>query len=234
MTSTSGRVRASGKTAAEEEAKRISEESDDDVTAAIEEESTEKPLAQWRTPGFARMRIDWRGDDVAVIHKVQHDVDARVAALFVDAYQVLSDIYDIVREPEVGPDGVIRRDPITGFIIWKRTESGAYIEDWNQLTKVEAKDFMFRITTRQFDWRQRATNAWGEAMMAKAQWEERFAIAFDAPMRDTVQGREAKGRIDAADERYFAIFVTLFSKKCDAIVESMDKLAARMETFLRY
>lgn len=234
MTSTSGQVRASGRTQAEEVAEEIFENLDDDATAEIEKEVTEEAKAKWRTPGFARIRVDWLGNEGDVVQRVQRDVEDRVRNYYLDAYEILSDIYDLVREPERDINGQEVRDPHTGFIVWRRSPTGSYVEDWNKLTKTEAKDYMFRISTRQFEWRQRAANAWGEAMFAKAQWEERFSIAYNAPLRDTIDGRTAHGRVEAADERYFAIFVTLFSKKCDALVETMDRLAARMESFLRY
>ena len=39
--------------------------------------------------------------------------------------------------------------------------------------------------------------------VARAAWEERFAISYDAPLAGTIDDRTAVGRIESADERYF-------------------------------
>jgi hypothetical protein len=80
-----------------------------------------------------------------------------------------------------------------------------------------------------FGWEQRAADAWGEAMFAKAQWEERFAIDYDAPFTGTIEDRTAKGNIGAREERYFAIFLSLYSRKADAVVRSLALLGQRLK-----
>ena len=71
-------------------------------------------------------------------------------------------------------------------------------------------------------------------MFAKAQWEERFSIAFDAPMSGTVDDRRAAGNIDAREERYFAIFLSLYSRKADSIVRSMELLSQRLRDSMTF
>src|SRR5690606_17125557 len=119
-----------------------------------------------------------------------------------------------------------------GFTIWHKTPSGSYEEDWSRLTRKEKENLLFTITTRLFDWQQRAADAWGESMFAKAVWEERFARDFNAAMTGTVEDRRAHGNREAADEKYFAIFVTLYSRKADAIVRTMELLAQRIKDSL--
>lgn len=221
----SGTVRASGESAAVEESKEEVEK----LPEPIEVELPEEREKTFRTPGFARMRLDWSSDDRKVIQHAQGVVEGRIIANFIDAYQVMHEIYDLVRTPEVDPEtGEIKTDQ-WGFRVWKRTESGSYEEDWSKLTLREKERFLFTITTRLFDWEQRAADAWGEAMFAKAQFEERFAIAFDAPMHGTVDDRRAKGNIDAREERYFAIFLTLYSKKSEAVVRTVALIAQRIK-----
>ena len=88
---------------------------------------------------------------------------------------------------------------------------------------------MVDLTINLVFWEQRAADAWGESMFAKASWEERQAIGYDAPTRGTVDDRHAKGTIDSREERYFAILQAYRSRKADAMVRSMERLAQRLK-----
>jgi hypothetical protein len=186
-----------------------------------------------KTPGFSRMRTEWHGPDATQVASLKHIVDGRILHLFPDAFVLMNDLYDRVRVPEGNPTtGEVLTDAY-GFPIWKRTESGAFIEDYSVLGIKDREDFLFRITTNIFEWRQVAADMWGEAMFSKAQWEEAYAIGFDGPVgRLTVDDRTNKGRLHSRDERYFAIFVTLLSKKADSIVASMELLGQRLKDTL--
>lgn len=222
----SGQTRASGERASEEEAKEQSEAMTEPIESEVLPEERER---SFRTPGFARMRTDWRSDDRPVIEHARAVVDGRILANFQDAYQVMYQVYDLVRTPEVDEEtGEVVTDQ-WGFPKWKTTVSGSYEEDWTRLTLKEKENLLFTITTRLFDWEQRAADAWGEAMFAKAQFEERFALAFDAPMSGTVDDRKAAGNIDAREERYFAIFLTLYSRKADSVVRTLALLGQRLK-----
>lgn len=224
----SGQVRASGETTAEEITKEESEKLEEPINPELPEEREK----QFRVPGFQRLRINWRNDEWAIVQRAKDAVDGRITNNFLDAYQVMHEVYEVVRTPAVDTEtGEIQTDQF-GFTIWQRTSSGSYEEDWTRLTRKEKENILFTITTRLFDWQQRAADAWGEAMFAKAIWEERFAIDFEAPMAGTVEDRRARGNKEAADEKYFAIFVTLYSRKADAIVRTMELLAQRIKDSL--
>lgn len=224
----SGQTRASGELASTEEAQIEIEKMDEPVEVELPEEREKT----FRTPGFSRMRLDWRGDDSLIVQRAKIIVENRIVHTFQDAYEIMNQVYDVVRTPEVDEEtGEIKTDQF-GFRIWKLTPSGSYEEDWSRMTLKMKEHFLFTITTRQFDWEMRVADAWLEAMFAKAQFEERFSIAFDAPRTGTVDDRRAKGNIDAREERYFAIFLTAYSRKAEALVRTLDKLAQRIRDSL--
>jgi hypothetical protein len=185
----------------------------------------------FRTPGFQRMRLDWRSDDRAVLSNVKTSAESRLLKEFPDAYRMLGRVYDIVRTPEVDEHGDPKRD-FHGWPIWKRGLTGGYEEDFTRLTYKQKEDFLFAITTHLFEWQQLAADAWAEAMFAKAQWEERFSMGYEGPMSGTVQDRTASGRLDSREERYFALFMSLYSRKVDALVRSMELLGQRIKDSL--
>lgn len=219
------KTRASGLTAAEEEAKEVVEESFADPAT---EDPGEERKVTFRTPGFSRMRTDWNGDDALVLSRVQMVIEDRIVTTFADAFSLMHEVYEVVRTPLTDAEGNIQRDRF-GFPIWRRTPAGSFEEDWTRLGTKERENFLFQITTRIFDWEQRAADAWTEAMLAKAIYEERFSIAYDAPKTGTIDDRTARGKTDAADERYFAILMAAYSRKADALVRSLALLGQRLK-----
>lgn len=181
-----------------------------------------------RTPRFSRMRFDWDSRDRQIISSSRSVVDRRMVTEFHDAFQMMGEIYDIIRNPVIGDDGHPVLDD-AGFVVWERNDFGGYVEDFSRLTHHQRRHYIGIITTRLFAWEQSAADIWAEAMYAKAQFEERFAIAFDSPMSGTVDDRRAAGNRDAAEERYYAIMMTHLSKRADALVKSMDRLSQRLK-----
>lgn len=219
-----GKQRQSGLTGAQESALEAGKDADTPLDSDIEHNR------KFRTPGFSRMRTEWKPEDAIVLTKAKLAAEDRLVLEFADAYRVLAHIYDIVRTPLIVGDE-IQKDR-HGWTVWAKDEYGSFIEDWSKLTMDQRDTILFTLATRLYDWEQKAADAWGEAMFAKGQWEETYSIGFDAPMTGTVNDREATGRIHSADERYFAIQMTFYSRKADALVRAMTRIADRLRDTL--
>lgn len=212
--------------AAERALAKVEQDMDTPMAVDLHEDRTR----ELRTPGFSRMRTEWFGDDAQTIAEVTGIVNNRIVQNFASAYAIMNELYEIVREPVFDEQGEILKDAY-GFTIWRQTPSGSYVEDYSRLGHRERENLLFEITTNIFAWEQAAANAWGEAMFAKAMFEERFALTFQgAPgTRPTVDDRTQHARASAREERYFAIFQSLYSRRADAIVRSMQLLGQRLK-----
>ncbi len=200
-----------------------------------EEETIRRPA--FRSPGFSRMRTDWHGDDRIMLATVERVIDDRMIATFADAYELLNDLFEIVREFEIDDEtGKVRRNR-HGHPVFARTSTGGYIEDWGKLTSRHKEDFLFRILTRLVAWEELAAKAWAEAMFARARWEEHFSIRYQDDIsftaKPTIDDRTAHGKAEVADDRYFAVYVAAYSRRADALVRSMRSLEQRLTTLVR-
>lgn len=209
--------------AADNEADKIDQPVDPDVLPEEREE-------WFQSPGFRRMKTEWTGDDRLQLQRVQGAIERRVFETFQDAYIVLSDLYDVVREHEVDPTtGEILKDAY-GFTVFKKHPvTGVFIEDWTRLTYAQRDNFLMRITTALFDWEQRSADLWTEAMFSKAMFTEHHAIEFDKPMAGTIDDRNAVATVKSADDRYFALMLTAVSRKAEALVRTMTNLQLRLK-----
>lgn len=197
--------------------------------APLEEEIVDIERARsFRHPGFARMSTEWTGRDREIMQRIHATIEGAILNHFEDAYLLMNEIYEIVRDMEVTPTGEPRTDQF-GFTVFRRSPTGAYYEDWARLGHVQREHLIYKLTTNLFEWSQRAANLWTEAMFAKAIWQEEFATAFDAPVSGTVDDRTAVGNMKSAEARYFAIFTSALSRKADAVVRSLELLNQRLK-----
>lgn len=220
-------VRASGLTQAEEVTREVAKEADEPVKVELPEERIRKFL----TPGFSRMRANWEPEEQALIRGMQGQINQVLQDAFPEVYSLLYEVYDLVREVEIDPaTGEPRMGP-DGLPMWKRAPSGRFVEDWVKIGHRQRDDMLYAITVGLIRWKQRASDIWGEAMMAKAKWEEAFSNGYldEENVRRTVDERTARGRSASADDRYFAIYVSTLSRKADALISSMELLGQRIK-----
>lgn len=227
-------VQRGGTKSATEREKRANDQADlaaDEMDQPIDPAVLPEEREEWfQSPGFRRMKTEWSGDDKSQLQRVQGAIDRRVFDTFQDAYIVISDLYDVIREQEVNEaTGEILKDSY-GFTVWKRHPvTGVHIEDWTRLTYAQRDNFLMRITTALFDWEQRSVDLWTEAMFSKAIFTEHHAIEFDTPMAGTIDDRNAVANVKAADSRYFALMLTAVSRKAEALVRTMTNLQLRLK-----
>lgn len=222
MTSVPTAERQSGMTQAEEVSREIADEADKPLDLPNPDQIL------WRTPGFHRMRTSMSDDERSVMDAIHHQVEGEVITAFADAYRIMEEVYEVVRQAEVDGAGNPRRDA-HGLVIWQRDHLGGYVEDWSKLNHRERERFLFSITTKVFAWSQKAARMWGEAMFTKTMWEERFSMDYSTPRDGTIDDRTAAGRTGAIDERYLAVYAAYVSRRADAVVRSMELLATRLK-----
>jgi hypothetical protein len=219
-------TRASGSTPAEEAAH--------DANRAIDEEFEPHELVadERPSPRFMRMRFNWRNaEEMQTVRMAGMGVDALIVREFADAYQILDEIQSIVRTPVLTPGGDQALE--NGHPVWERTPNGKIIEDYSRLTRKQQENALGQITTRLFAWEQTAERIWMDAMMARAVYEERFAISYDelrgTMTRTTVDDRTQHANLTAAEDRYFAIYMTSASRRAQAVVRSLERLGQRLK-----
>lgn len=221
-------VRISGKTGGREAAEKESSE----MLKALEPELPEDRERSISALTFSRMRLNYSQEEKAQFVQLNDIAERRMVLHFADAYAIMNDLYDVVRTHEVDDStGLVKTDRY-GLPVWKRTLSGYPAEDWSQLTHRQKEDFLFKITTSLFKWKQEQAEFWVSAMMTKAEFTEKFSVEYGKSMSGTIEDRTAAANIRSAEEKYFAIFRTYISKKADAIVESMEMLGQRLKDTL--
>lgn len=220
-------VRASGRSPAEEATREASKEADRPVEPELDVDRRKR----FRTTSFARMPLDWSAEDKMMVARIHRTVEKRIQTEFADLLDLWYELLARVREFEYDPDtGAVIPDE-DGYPRFRRTSTGAFVENWERITGKERERYIFQITTNLVDWQQRAARMWAEAMFAKAQWEEAYGLGFESieGAKATIQDREARAKIESSQKRYFAIYVSYYSRVADGYVRSIETLGQRMK-----
>jgi hypothetical protein len=219
-------VRISGKTTSEE----VTADQRDQLDEQINPELPDERERKFQRAGFSRPKMEWTPEQRLNIVSMHQAVNDRLLQTFEDAYRVMHELFELIREP-VMVNGEVIRDR-NGNPEYRKTAAGLPVEDWGKLTSRERERFLYLITTRLFVWEQRATEAWAESMYAKVEWEMSFSDGFaklEQGQKDTIEGRTAQGKLNAREDHYMAIFVTYYSRKADSLVRSMERLSQRLK-----
>jgi hypothetical protein len=225
--------RSSGKTTGQENTAEVSLSvlepigGPNDKTADME-----RTVIRFRSPGFSGLSLNWTRENNSVLARARALAQQWLDQNYGDVLRMMNEIYDLVREKQTDEVGEILLD-LNGFPIWKTNKYGRPIEDWGKLTKAKRDDYLFSIVTNLFMWRQRAADAWLEAMAAKAQWDEAYSGKFEELVAGTIEDREAHGKVESQEERMFAILLEYRRRLADALIRDMDQLARTLSETLR-
>jgi hypothetical protein len=226
--------RSSGKTTAEERTAEAALSVMEPVGGPNDHTSDmERTVMRFRSPGFAGLSLNWTRENNLVLAKARGLAQAWLDENYGDVIRMMNEIFDIVREKQIDPaTGEVLTDQ-HGFAIWKTNKYGRPIEDWGKLTRAQRDTYLFSIVTNLFQWRQRAADAWLEAMAAKAQWDEAYSGFFDELVSGTIEDREAHGKVKSQEQRMFAILLEYRRRMADALIRDLDQLVRTLENSLR-
>jgi hypothetical protein len=190
---------------------------------------------QFTHTSFSRMRTTWAGDDAVRIGEITAVTNEIIQDQFRVAFAIVERIHRHVRTPRLDTDtGELLHYP-DNTPMWELDELGAPVENWGLLGDRDRETLLGTINLFLFEWELLAVDRWAEAMYSKVQWEERFAKGFTAlpgmqiTGKPTIDDRTHWGHLHSADERYFAVFQSVLSRKADAIIRSMIRLQRLLE-----
>lgn len=217
---------------AAENVREAADEGEEEMTSELVVETPGDRETKFKFRGMARMPTQFRPDDRAVMLRVHKVVRARIDEHFQDLIELSYDILSRVRVLARDEMGSVIPDE-NGWPTWQRTETGSYVEDWDRFGSREREKYIFQISTNIIEWDRLSTEAWAEAMFAKARWREEFSdgyLSFKGEgKRDRIEDREAAGNIAASEDYYFAILASYYSRQAEGLVRGIRDLGQRLK-----
>lgn len=202
--------------------RRLQQEAARDLAAGIEPTFDEAP--EEVTPKlalFKKIDFSWKDEDRNAISQLRAASEAVFENLFAGSVAALEKFYNSIRvhDPE-------RRGRFL------KTETGAYEEDWSQLSGQDLIKAIFDLQREKVFISKKISNLFLEASFAKQVATDTYHEAYRKLMDGTVSDRNAYANQQSKVDRYAAFFrywvwhsADAFQKEIDGTMRVLEKMA---------
>lgn len=170
---------------------------------------------------FKKIEFSWKEEDKQAVKQLRAAAEAVFENLFSGSVEALDRFYSSIRVHD--PDRPGR---------YLKTEAGAYVEDWSQLSGQDLIKAIFDLQREKVYTSQALSNLFLEASFAMKVSTDVYYEAYRKLMEGTVGDRTAYANQQSKVDRYAAFFrywiwhsSHSFQKEIDATVRVLEKMA---------
>lgn len=170
---------------------------------------------------FKKIEFSWREEDKNAISQLRAAAEAVCTSLFSDSVTALDKFYSSIRVYDPDRPGRLLK-----------TETGAFVEDWSQLSGQDLIQAIFDLQRQKVFNSQQLSNLFLEASFAKQISTDVFYEAYRKLMEGTVGDRTAYANQVSKVDRYAAFFrywiwhsASAVQKEIDGTIKVLEKMA---------
>ena len=180
---------------------------------------------------LARLRFEWRPEDMATLEQIRGSVQAVFDNLFGDVFDVIDQLYIGMRVPLTDAHGQPRYDGAR--MMFETDDQGNYVERWDRLTADEIEDAIFRLGELRLHLHPRVNAMLMDALFAKYRANDEWDDAYTAILDDTVQGRTATANKKSRPDRYHAFYLNYLYTSAESFYREVVAFQRTLEN-MRY
>lgn len=170
---------------------------------------------------FKKIEFSWRQEDKHAIAQLRAAAEVVFEDLFAGSIAALDRFYSSIRVYDPDRPGKLMK-----------TDTGAYVEDWSQLSGQDLIKAIFDLQREKVYISQKLSNLFLEASFAKQVSTDVYYEAYRKLMEGTVGDRTAYANQQSKVDRYAAFFrywiwhsASAFQKEIDGTVKVLEKMA---------
>jgi hypothetical protein len=170
---------------------------------------------------FKKIEFSWKQEDRNAIAQLRAAAAAVFEDLFSESVNALDRFYSSIRVYDPARPGK-----------FLKTDTGAYVEDWSQLSGQDLIKAIFDLQREKVYISQKLSNLFLEASFAKQVSTDVYYEAYRKLMEGTVGDRTAYANQQSKVDRYAAFFrywiwhsASAFQKEIDGTVRVLEKMA---------
>ncbi len=170
---------------------------------------------------FKKIEFSWKEEDKQAIIQLRAAAEAVFTDLFTESVEALDMFYGSIRIPDPARPG--------RFL---KTETGAYEEDWSQLSGQDLIKAIFDLQRQKVYISRKLSDLFLEASFARQISTDVYYEAYRKLMEGTVGDRTAYANQQSKVDRYAAFFrywiwhsASAFQKEIDGTVRVLEKMA---------
>ena len=179
---------------------------------------------------FSKIEFKWRPNDQKILEQIRAGVDQLFAHMYADMKIVVDRFYSQMRTPEVHSEtGVVRKDPNGRVIFQKDPQTGAYVEDWGQLTGQNIEETLFNIARLKLDLAPRVNELLNEAVFAKHLADDSFQDSYAKLLEGTIGDRNAHAAQVSREDKYQAFYRYYLWSAADTFMKELSNFTRVLE-----
>lgn len=170
---------------------------------------------------FKKIEFSWKEEDKNAIYQLRAAAETVFENLFADSIGALDKFYGSIRVYDPNRPGQ-----------YQKTDTGAYVEDWSQLSGQDLIKAIFDLQREKVYISQKISNLFLEASFAKQVSTDVYYEAYRKLMEGTVGDRTAYANQQSKVDRYAAFFrywiwhsASAFQREIDGTMRVLEKMA---------
>lgn len=112
---------------------------------------------------------------------------------------------------------------------WVMNKDGSYMEDWSRISLQDMEQFIQAATAEVFFSSQRVIDSYAEAVITKYTYDDAYDAVYSSTLTGTVGDKTAKAKRKTQDERWVALYKTLYYKKANELINRLETHVRRVE-----
>lgn len=179
---------------------------------------------------FSKIEFKWRTSDEKILDQIRAGVESLFAHMYTDMKLIIDRFYAEMRIPEMNPEtGGVRKDSKGRVIFQKDPQTGAYIEDWGQLTGQDIDEALFNIARLKLELAPRVNELLNEAVFAKHIADDSFQDSFAELVEGTVKDRESHASRKSREDKYQAFYRYYLWSNADSFLRELSNFTRVLE-----
>jgi len=185
----------------------------------VVEEAPEQSLAVERIKTDVRVSMEWDDDDRDAVEYIKSKVDEGIAREFGGIRHLAESLRErayIPNPPYLGE----------GFQTYP---DGTPIQDWSRVPTKDLEDFVLAGSSEVYFAQSRIENDYAEAVFAKFTYDDAYDRSYSSQLSGTIGDKTARAKRRTMDERWLALFKTLYHKRAKSEVDAFESFVRRVD-----
>lgn len=183
------------------------------VETSVQEAEPLQPKAD------VRLSLDWDEDDGDAIDFIKGKVDEMISRDFGGIRNLASSLREkayVPYPPHMGP----------GFQTYP---DGTIMQDWGRVETEDLEKFVLNGSSEVYFAQQKLENGYAEAVFAKFTYDDAYDRAYSSQLSGTIGDKTARAKRRTMDERWRALFKTLYHKRAKSEVDAFESFIRRVD-----
>lgn len=182
------------------------------------ESATVEEMEPMQAKTDPRVALEWDEEDAEAIEFIKGEIEKLMAREFSQVRNSMERLMEKVRVPY--PDGT------PGYVT---DQDGVPLLDWDSMSYRELESFAIESKVVSYAVQSKLSDKYIDAVFAKFTYDDAYDKAYTSQLSGTIGDKTAKAKRRTMDERWRALFRSLYHKRAQAEIDKYESLSRTVD-----